>query len=379
MSVLIAVDKFKGSLTQVEVSQVVEQALINKGLDSKVIVIADGGDGSIMALEKIGWQLLKVGVTGPVDQQHIAKYAVSPDGKKVALEVAELCGIKLLEGGLAPFQASSHALGEAIIKIKPSEYEELLIFIGGSASVDGGVGALSALGVGLYDAKGLKISPNLSGLMRLKAINSKQLAQIQQNIFQNCKITVLSDTNYRLLGFKGAAMAFGKQKGLGWIDRIRAELALRRFARLISRFNHGKPERTPGSAGAGGIGFAFYSFFAASIESGSNYFYKETDFVNELKDASLLITGEGRIDETTTSGKSIYPLLTAARASQIKCLLICGSADAHTVKGLKKEFPTIVDILQLKDTGLPIKVLMKDAAELLRRELDKIPIERWIK
>jgi len=376
MSVLIAVDKFKGSLSQTQISEIVTSFLNTIGIKSTSIPFADGGDGSIAALVSLGWQRRTVVVTGPLNNSHEAAYAVSADGKTVALEIAELCGIKYLNGKTDPWNASSSAVGQAIRIINPSQYKELLICVGGSASVDGGIGILQALEIDVLDDKNQAILGGLKGLTQLRNLDFSVVSDIHKHNFGDCKIIVLSDTENPLLGRKGAVFAFGKQKGLNLFNRIRAEIAMRRWYRLCRRNLANLKFNTAGTGSAGGIGFVLHAFFGAQIVSGAEYFLRQSSVRERLKSSSLLITGEGHIDNTTLSGKGPYPLLKLAKEFNLPAVLVCGGIENSTLKRLKQDF-SIAGVISLENSGLEKSLLMSDASQVLKHELARNYSKEW--
>jgi glycerate 2-kinase len=376
VSVLLAFDKFKGSLTQSELTEIVESYLSAIGIKYESILMADGGDGSVDALIAQGWREKSLEVTGPLDNTHSARFAVSNDHSRVAIELAELCGIKYLNGNLAPFATSSRAIGEALVKIKPSNFEELVVCLGGSASVDGGAGLLQSLGVKILDSHGTEVSPGLAGLVTARSIDTYSLDHVRRTYIGECKIRVLSDTSASLTGFHGAALSFGRQKGLSFLGVIRAEIALQRWKKMASTCSGTAISSIPGQGCAGGIGFAFQAFLGAEIESGSEFFLRESGAADALLKSSMVVTGEGRIDKTTLTGKSIFPVLELARNLNKKIVLICGSADESILRHLKNNYP-VVEVIRLSDFNRPLHQLIRDARVLLKEALKKVPIERW--
>lgn len=376
MSVLVAFDKFKGSLTQSELTEIVEQHLSDISVEYRSVLMADGGDGSIDALINQGWQPKSLEVTGPLDNVHDARFAISGDNRRVAIELAELCGIKYLSRTLSPFTASSRAIGEAMAKIKPANFDELIVCLGGSASIDGGAGLLQSLGAKILDSHGNEIFPGLAGLESARFIDAETLDHVRRTYIGDCKIRVLSDTNASLTGPQGAAFSFGRQKGLSHWGVIRAELALRRWKKIASVHTLKSPSSIPGQGCAGGIGFTFHALLGAEIESGSDFFLRESGAADALSESSIVVTGEGRIDKTTLTGKSIFPVLELALKLNKKIILICGSSDNSTLQHLKNNYP-IIEVIRLSDSKRPLHQLIRDARVLLKDALKKIPIERW--
>ena len=190
MSVLIAVDKFKGSLSQSEIIEVVSNFLSHHQIEHSSVHIADGGDGSIDALTQLRWQRKTMTVSGPLNNEHKADYAVSPEGNRVAVEVAEICGIKYLQGNLRPYLASSRGLGEALSQILPSNFQETLICVGGSASIDGGMGILQGMGISVLDRNGKSVQPGLAGLEKAFEIDFKTLVSKREELFGDSSLKV---------------------------------------------------------------------------------------------------------------------------------------------------------------------------------------------
>ena len=376
MSVLLAIDKFKGSLTQAELIDIVGSYLRSQDVNYETILMADGGDGSVDALIHQGWQERTVEVTGPLNNSHVARFAISDDQRRVAIELAELCGIKYLNGRLAPFASSSRAIGEAIVKVGLTKFDELIVCLGGSASVDGGSGLLQSLGIKVVDSRGTDIKPGLAGLITATTIDQTSLYHSLRTYIGNCKIRVLSDTSAPLTGIHGAAFSFGRQKGLSIFGVIRAELALRKWEKIASVCTGTRTTPMPGLGCAGGIGFAFHAFLGAEIESGSEFFIQESGAEDALSRSSIVVTGEGRIDRTSLSGKSIFPVLELARKHNKKVIILCGSADDSTLRHLRLNYP-IIEVIQLADFNRPLHQLIRDARVLLTEALKSVPIERW--
>ncbi|MEY3318858.1 MAG: hypothetical protein RL540_1230 [Actinomycetota bacterium] len=338
--------------------------------------MADGGDGSLAALASLGWQLKELRVTGPLDDEHPAKYALSADGKIAALELSELCGIKLLNGKRAPYQAHTRAIGEAIRKISGEGWSELWLLLGGSASNDGGLGVLQGLGIEVRDAKGNSVKSGLSGLAEANQIESDAKLIIEK-FLRGRKVKVITDVSSPLLGRRGAIATFGKQKGLGRAGRMRAEATMRRWRQLVTESTKRDESRTAGAGAAGGVGFLALSFLGAEYQAGADTFLKLLGVKEEINAQSLVFTGEGRIDESSLSGKCVLPILELVKSNGAKAILVCGSYDAQVIKRLQSEFP-IVEIVALSDSGLPKVEQIAQAKFVLEDELTKKFNPNWV-
>lgn len=373
---LVLIDKFKGSLSQVEINEVLIKVLKANGVKFKAFQMADGGDGSLAALASLGWQLKELRVTGPLDDEHPAKYALSADGKIAALELSELCGIKLLNGKRAPYQAHTRAIGEAIKEISGEGWSELWLLLGGSASNDGGLGVLQGLGVEVRDARGNSVKSGLSGLAEANQIES-DAKLIVEKFLRGRKVKVITDVSSPLLGRRGAIATFGKQKGLGRAGRMRAEAAMRRWRQLVTESTKRDESRTAGAGAAGGVGFLALSFLQAEYQAGADTFLKLLGAKEEINAQSLVFTGEGRIDESSLSGKCVLPILELVKINGAKAILVCGSYDEQVIKRLQSEFP-IVEIVALSDSGLPKVEQIAQAKFVLEDELTKKFNPNWV-
>ena len=347
---LVLIDKFKGSLTQAQINHVLSQVFKSHNLEYKTFLMADGGDGSLGTLASIGWNLQELRVTGPLDNEHDAKFATSPDGKVVALELSELCGIKYLDGKYSPYEAHTKAIGEAIREIGDLDWSELWLLLGGSASNDGGLGILQGIGIEVSDSKGKPVKRGLSGLQQAAHISPNVLSEIAK-LLRGRKVALLSDVSSPLLGRQGAIATFGKQKGLGRSGRIRGEAAMRRWRKLVVESTNRDESKSPGAGAAGGVGFCALSFLGAEYRSGATTFLDLLKASKDIDPMSIVFTGEGRIDASSLSGKCVLPILEIVRAKGAKAILVCGSYDESVVKRLKNEFP-IVDVISLNDSGL---------------------------
>ena len=373
---LVLIDKFKGSLSQVEINEVLIKVLKANGVKFKAFQMADGGDGSLAALASLGWQLKELRVTGPLDDEHPAKYALSADGKIAALELSELCGIKLLNGKRAPYQAHTRAIGEAIRKISGEGWSELWLLLGGSASNDGGLGVLQGLGIEVRDARGNSVKSGLSGLAEANQIESDAKLIIEK-FLRGRKVKVITDVSSPLLGRRGAIATFGKQKGLGRAGRMRAEATMRRWRQLVTESTERDESRTAGAGAAGGVGFLALSFLGAEYQAGADTFLKLLGVKEEINAQSLVFTGEGRIDESSLSGKCVLPILELVKSNGAKAILVCGSYDEQVIKRLQSEFP-IVEIVALSDSGLPKVEQIAQAKFVLEDELTKKFNPNWV-
>lgn len=364
---LVLIDKFKGSLSQVEINKIFARVLQSRGVPFKTFQMADGGDGSLDALAALGWQTHELRVTGPLDNVHPAKYAISPNGKIAALELSELCGIKYLIGKRAPYEAHTRAIGEALKAISKDSWSELWLLLGGSASNDGGLGILQGLGIEVRDSKGRLVKSGLSGLTQVATIQERAKTIIE-NVMKGRKVLLITDVSSPLLGAKGAIATFGRQKGLGRAGRLRGESAMRKWQRLVVENTQKDFSESNGAGAAGGVGFLALSFFNAHYQPGAATFLELIGAGASITDRSTVFTGEGRIDESSLSGKCVLPILDLVKANGAKAVLVCGSYDERVIEQLEREYP-IAGLIALSNSGFSKSEQMARASEILEQEL----------
>lgn len=374
---LVLIDKFKGSLSQSDINDVVSKFLEERGIEFKSFQMADGGDGSLEALATIGWKLEKIRVTGPLDNEHEANHATSPNGKITALELSDLCGIKYLVGKRAPYEAHTRAIGEALKEISSLDWNELWLLLGGSASSDGGLGILQALGIEVKDSRDRLVKSGLSGLTQAASIQSNSAEEFEK-LIRGRKVKLISDVRSPLLGPSGAIATFGRQKGLGRAGRLRGECAMRKWRRLVVEATSHDCSNSDGAGAAGGVGFLALSFMKAEYQPGAQTFLDLVGAEEEIDSLSTVFTGEGRIDSSSLSGKCVLPILEIVKTKRAKAILVCGSYDERVIKSLKSEYP-IAGIVALSNSGLSKSEQIARASEILESELAKNFSADWFK
>ncbi|SDJ64560.1 glycerate kinase [Actinopolyspora mzabensis] len=310
--VLVAPDKFKGSLTAAEVAEAVTAGL--RGRMPAVAVrgspVADGGDGTVRAALATGrFERSLVRVTGPTGRRVDAEIAV---GETTAVvELASASGLALLAPGeFDPLRASSHGTGELIVAALDAGVSGIVLGVGGSACTDGGAGMLTALGARLSDAAGNPLSPGGGGLERIAEADLSGLDPRLADV----DLVLASDVDNPLCGSSGAAHVYGPQKGASAEQVRRLDGALERFAEVIGRATGESAADRPGAGAAGGVGYGAMTALSARFRSGSDVVLELVDFDRDLAGAALVVTGEGALDEQTLHGK--VPAAVAARAAE---------------------------------------------------------------
>ncbi|MFF4989493.1 glycerate kinase [Streptosporangium saharense] len=317
--VVVAPDKFRGSLTAPEVAAHVAAGLRAAGAGRVPVVplpVADGGDGTVEAVVASGFTRVETEVTGPLGTRITAAYAVrdEPEGRVAVVELAEASGLRRLPEGSAPapLTATSHGTGELIAHAVRHGARRIVLGLGGSACTDGGAGMLQALGVRLLDAAGNDLPRGGAALRDLRAIDTSGRPR-------GFEVVVASDVDNPLLGPYGAAAVYGPQKGATPEDVAVLETGLARLAVHAPEL----AER-PGAGAAGGVGFGALAFLDAEIRPGIGYLLDLVDFDRHVRGARLVITGEGSIDEQTLRGKAPMGVATAAARHGVPVVAVCG-------------------------------------------------------
>ena len=298
--ILIAPDKFKGSLTAADVA-----ARIAAGIHGAVpsatciaLPLADGGDGSVDAAISAGFTARRLRVGGPTGEPLVATVAIS--GSTAVIEAASICGLSVLAGGrLEPMRSSSCGIGDAIAALVPEPgISRIVLALGGSATSDGGMGMLHALGARFLDERGDRLEPSGSQLARVHRVDLSSVIDLE-----GVEIVAATDVRNPLLGQRGAAVVFGPQKGATASQVAELELGLSRLVAALGD-RAAVLSAEPGAGSAGGLGFAVLHI-GGRVVSGADYFLDLLGFDALAADADLVITGEGSLDEQTAGGKLV--------------------------------------------------------------------------
>jgi glycerate kinase len=304
MKITVAIDSFKGSLSSLRAGEAVKEAALELSKENEVFVrpVADGGEGTVEALSLgMGGTLVTVRVAGPLFAPVDATYAILPDGKTAVIEMAAAAGITLLpKEKLNPLLTTTYGVGEMIKDAIKRGCRRFIVGIGGSATNDGGVGMLTALGYEFLDEDGVTIPLSGKGLDFLVSICDERVLPA----LAECSFRVACDVKNPLCGENGCSAVYGPQKGatpeaVKFMDR---GMAL--YARIAATVSDRADPDYPGVGAAGGLGFAFRTFLGATLSSGIGIVLEETRLEDYIKESDLVITGEGRLDAQTAMGKA---------------------------------------------------------------------------
>ncbi|MDA4886155.1 glycerate kinase [Streptomyces sp. MS2A] len=367
---LVAADKFKGSLTAVEVAERVTAGLRRVVPDVLVeaLPVADGGDGTVAAAVAAGFERREVRVAGPLGDEVTAAYALR-EGTAV-VEMAEASGLQRLpEGVLAPLTASTYGSGELLRAALDAGARTIVFGVGGSATTDGGAGMLAALGARFLDADGKPVAAGGGGLA---ALASADLSGLDPRL-ADVELVLASDVDNPLTGPKGAPAVYGPQKGASPDDVTALDAALAHFAKVLEG-TQGVGARaaeyaaSPGAGAAGGIGFGAM-LLGARFRPGIEVMLDVLGFAPALERAALVITGEGSLDEQTLHGKAPAGVAAAARAAGKEVVAVCGrlALPAETLgrAGIRRAYP-------LTDVEPDVAKCIADAGPILERVAESI-------
>lgn len=319
--VLVAPDKFKGSLDAADVAAAVARGIRRVDAEASVrcLPVADGGDGTLAAALAAGFERVPVEVSGPTGDAHESAFARS--GSTAVVEMADACGLALLPpDGLAPLTASSRGLGDAVGAALDAGCREIVVGIGGSASTDGGSGMLSALGARVLGPDGEAVADGGAALADVTQLDLSGL----HPALREARVVVACDVDNPLLGARGAAAVYGPQKGAGPGDVARLEDALARWADVVGATTGGDLRSAEGAGAAGGVGFAALAVLGADLSPGIDLVLDLVGFDDAVASCDLVVTGEGALDEQSLNGKAPIGVATRARAAGADVVAVCG-------------------------------------------------------
>ena len=373
MKILIAIDSFKGSLSSKEAGEAIKSGILRVVPDANVVIspLADGGEGTVETLvEALGGSLETVRVKGPLFQEVEAHYGILPESKKntseaslktssknplsngklAVMEMSQASGITLLSPEKRnPLKTSSYGVGQMILDAYYKGCRRFLIGIGGSATNDGGIGMLSALGFRFTKENGEEISPCGEGLKDLARIEN---TFVSKDLLQ-CSFQIACDVENPLYGENGASLVYGFQKGGNKELLSQMDLWMKRYSELVKEYNPAANPEDPGSGAAGGLGFAFRSFLQGELKSGVSLILEETKLSEKMQGADLVITEEGRLDEQSAMGKAPIGVAKLAKTQGIPVIAFAGAvtegAKACNQAGIDAYFPILRGISTLEE------------------------------
>lgn len=352
MKIVIAIDSFKGSLTTLQSGEAVREGVKRVYPDAEVVIspIADGGEGTLDALmSSVEGEIVSIEVTSPTGGKINARYGILKD-KTAIVEIAEAAGLTLVEADKRnPMYTTTRGVGEIICDAVKRGCRNFVVGLGGSATNDGGVGMLSALGFEFLDKNGRPVSDGAAGLRDLAEIkNEKVLPELS-----GCRFTLACDVDNPLCGEKGATYVFSPQKGARTEDLAKMDGWLSSYADITKGIYPASDKNARGMGAAGGLGFAFSTFLGSEMKSGIELVTELTGLEGEISTADIIVTGEGRLDLQTAMGKA--PVGVARLGKKYNKTVIafsgCVTPDAEVLSehGIDAYFPILRTVTTLEE------------------------------
>lgn len=355
--IVVASDSFKGCLSSMQVADAVEHAVFQVCPSCEVVKVdvADGGEGTMDALQRtLGGQKIWLEVSDPLGRPVRASYVILEDGTTAVVEMAAASGLTLLScKERNPLKTSTFGTGQLIADAIDRGCRKFLIGIGGSATNDAGMGMLQALGYRFTDAQGSVLHGCGQSLEKVASIDASSASPA----LMESEFIVACDVEAPLYGPKGAAHIFAPQKGAGAETVERLDNGLQHFSEVVAKSMNviENYAQTPGAGAAGGMGFGLIEFLNARLVSGIDMVLDAIGFDSIIKDADLIITGEGRIDSQTLTGKTPYGVLQRAKRQGIPVVVIGGSVQFDSEDAKRVGFAAV---LQVTPPGMPLQDAM---------------------
>ena len=365
MRAVIAIDSLKGSLSSIEAGQAIAEGIRKADAKADVVIrpLADGGEGTVEALVcGMNGTLQHVKVTGPLGESVVCEYGIIAETKTAVIEMSGAAGITLVpDAKKNPLYTTTYGVGEVIRDAIEKGCRRFIVGIGGSATNDGGIGMLQALGYGFLNKDGQQVPFGAIGLKELETITDTYvLPELAE-----CEFKIACDVTNPLCGENGCSAVYGPQKGANpsMIKWLRYYAALAR-----EKFPKANPNES-GTGAAGGLGFAFLTFTNAVLESGIKIVLEETKLESYVKGADVVVTGEGRLDFQTAMGKAPVGVAGLAKKFDIPVLAFAGSVTKDATEcnknGIDAFFPILRGISTLEEAMKPenAKQNLTDTAE----------------
>lgn len=340
--IVVAPDSFKGSLSSSEVVDICCEAIRDVFQDAEIVglPIADGGEGTVEVLtDSFGGDRVETEVENPVGKKIVARYLLSSDGREAVMEMAQASGLCLLSPEERdPLLASTYGVGEMIMDAVDRGCRKIFMGIGGSATNDGGMGMLRALGFRFLDKDGKELQGRGMDLEKVVRIDS---SDINRGI-RGVEFVVACDVDNPLVGERGASFVFAPQKGADHGMVLRLDRGMRNFAEVIKRELGMDVGSMPGAGAAGGLGGAFAAFLGGRLRSGIDMVLDAVGFDEKIKGADLILTGEGSIDRQSLMGKVLSGVLKRAKNQNVPLVVVSGQvkdSEELNMAGFAAVFP----------------------------------------
>ncbi|EGD52480.1 glycerate kinase [Thermoanaerobacter ethanolicus JW 200] len=368
MKILIAPDKFRGSLSAFEVADSIEKGILKvfpKAVIEKV-PMADGGEGTVESLvDATGGKIIKTNVKDPLFRDIESFYGILGDGKTAVIEMAAASGLYLLKDyERNPMITTTYGTGQLIKDALDRGCRKFIIAIGGSATNDGGAGMASALGVKFYDKDGIEIGLGGGELSKIYSIDTSNL----DDRLKECEFIVACDVANPLIGENGASRVYGPQKGATKEMVEVLDKNLEHYGKLLEKYFNKKIIDVPGSGAAGGLGAGLMAFLNAQLKSGIEIITETLKLEEKIKEADIVISGEGKIDFQTAFGKTISGIAKLCKKHNKPLIVIAG-----TVEDIEKLYEIgVSSVFSTMEKPMSLEDAVKNAPTLLEKSAERI-------
>ena len=357
MKVAIAIDSFKGSLSSLQAGNAAAQGIHRVDPDVKTVVrtLADGGEGTVQALtEGLGGQFVSVPVTGPAQKTVSCTYGVIEQAQTAVIEMSGAAGITLVsDTERNPLYTTTYGVGEVIQDAVLRGCRHFIIGIGGSATNDGGIGMLRALGFTFLDKNGNETGEGGQALAKVASVKLSDKTEL----LSQCNFKIACDVTNPLCGFQGATYIYGPQKGVTSEMLPVLDAGMENYAKITADVIGRDNMNASGAGAAGGLGFAFLSYLNGELTPGIQLILNAVHLEDEMKNADVVVTGEGRLDHQTAMGKAPVGVAKLGKKYGAKTIAFAGSVTKEAVAcneaGIDAFFPIVRGISTLEEAMDP--------------------------
>lgn len=369
MKAVIAIDSFKGCMTSLQAGNAAARGILSAcDAEVEVFPIADGGEGTCSVLtDGLGGEYTDVCVHDPIGRIIEARYGIIPERRLAIMEMAASSGLTLVpEDRRDPSVSNTLGLGEMILDAIGKGCREFMIGIGGSATTEAGIGMLAAMGYRFLKHDGTEAIPNITEMGDIASVDDSKVAPE----LGSCVFRIACDVDNPLCGERGAVRIFGKQKGVDPEDMGCFDSALRRFGEVSEAYSGKKGSMVaPGAGASGGLGFAFLNYFqSVDLRPGLQIVCEAVGLDKAIRDADVVITGEGRLDSQTKLGKVPYSIGRIAQKYGVRTIAFCGAVDEKAAEDLHPLLNECVAITP-PDMELSTAMLPEVAMENMERSV----------
>lgn len=369
MKIIIAPDSFKGSITAIDAAISIEKGIkhVFPHAETVLIPVADGGEGTMENLVTVtNGRVIQVEVTGPLGEKIKSNYGVLGDKITCVIEIAQASGLNLVDAEkLNPLKTTTYGTGELIRHALDAGYRKFILALGGSATNDGGTGMLQALGIRLLNKARKEV---LGCGEEIKNIDTISLENFDERI-QASHFIIASDVENPLIGKNGASYVFGPQKGATKEMVKELDYNLTHWANLVEEETGVSLHELPGAGSAGGLGGAFQAFFPSEIKRGGDVVIEYAKFETSLKEADLVITGEGQVDFQTSFGKTPMGVAQAAKTYEIPTIILAGSV-GENIKALYQY--GVISVHSIINQPMSLEKAMEETSILLENAAEQV-------